>query len=483
MAKLTPEEKRQLAQLLSEKEKRLSENQLSLFKPYKYQKKFMNAGKDHSHRLLMAANRIGKSYSGAMEVAYHATGNYPKWWKGLRFDHPVKIICGGQTTERTRDISQKELLGEPTDPEAIGTGAIPKDCIVSTVRRAGIPNAINSVLVKHKSGKNSKITFNSYESGKKAWMGDNAHLVWLDEEPPEEIYSQALRAITDLHGKLMMTFTPENGITNIVRRYMQEIKPHQYLLNATWDDAPHIDKQVRKEMLDSYPPHERDMRMRGIPMVGSGLVYPVEEESILVDPIAIPSHWRRISGIDFGFDHPTAWVNLAYDAEADIIYVVEGIKISRTIITEIASVLKKKGADIIPVAWPHDGLKHDSHTGHTVRDLYEMEGLKMLPDKFTNPPSPNALEGSGGIGIEAGIAFILDRMCTGRFKVFRTQTEWLNEFRLYHRKNGKIVDRNDDLMAATRYAALSLRFAICPAAKYAVYFPEASDFSDMAVNY
>jgi len=458
--KLSIEEKEALTKLLNEKDKRVRENKLLHFKPYPFQKKFYKAGKDNSHRLLMAANRVGKSYSGAMEVAYHLTGLYPSWWRGRVYKRPIKAIGGGVNTERVRDIIQKELLGEPSDPNAIGTGAIPKSSIVNVVRRAGIPNAISIIVVKHKNGGNSKITLQSYESGKEAWMGDSANLVWLDEEPPEQIYSQALRAMVDVDGDLMMTFTPENGVTNIVRQYTQEIGSHQYLQNATWEDAPHITKKVKDEMFASMPAHERDMRMRGLPMVGSGLVFSVPEENITVDDFQVPSHWRRISGIDFGYDHPTAWASLAYDAEADIVYVIQALKIRRTIITEIASVLKKKGANRIPVAWPHDGLKHDTTSGHTIRDLYEQEGVRMLFDKFTNPPSIGAMEGSGGIGIEAGIAFILDRMETGRFKVFKTCGDWFNEFRMYHRKNGKIVDKNDDIMAATRYATLSLRFAI-----------------------
>jgi len=423
------------------------------------------------------------SYSGAMEVAIHLTGLYPKWWRGKRYDHPVRIIAGGVTTERCRDIIQKELMGEPSDPSAQGTGAIPKECIIRVVRRAGIPNALSTIIVKHKSGKNSKVSIQSYESGKESWMGNNAHLVWLDEEPPQDIYSQALRAIVDLDGDLMMTFTPENGVTEIVRQFTQEIAPHQYCQNATWDDAPHITEDVKKQMLASLPPHERDMRMKGIPMVGSGLVFSVPEDLIEIQDFPIPDHWRRLSGIDFGYDHPTAWVNMAYDPEADIIYITQAVKIERTVITEIASILKKKGANKIPVAWPHDGLKHDITSGKTVSELYRLEGIKMLPEKFSNPPSMGEQEGSGGIGIEAGIAFILDRMETGRFKVFKTCTEWFNEYRMYHRKNGKIVDRNDDLMAATRYASLSLRFAVTISDKFEVYKHEDFDYQDDIVAY
>ena len=43
-------------------------------------------------------------------------------------------------------------------------------------------------------------------------------------------------------------------------------------------------------------------------------------------------------------------------------------------------------------------------------------------------------------------------METGKFKVFCPLLDWFEEFRLYHRKDGKVVKEGDDLLAATRYA-------------------------------
>ena len=54
---------------------------------------------------------------------------------------------------------------------------------------------------------------------------------------------------------------------------------------------------------------------------------------------------------------------------------------------------------------------------------------------------------------------MLDRMQTGRFKVFETVGDFFEEFRLYHRKDGKIVKERDDLISATRYALMMKRFA------------------------
>jgi terminase large subunit-like protein len=59
---------------------------------------------------------------------------------------------------------------------------------------------------------------------------------------------------------------------------------------------------------------------------------------------------------------------------------------------------------------------------------------------------------------------MLTRMQTGCFKVFRHLNNWWEEFSLYHRKDGKVVKEDDDLMSATRYAIMMLRFASTKAA-------------------
>ena len=70
----------------------------------------------------------------------------------------------------------------------------------------------------------------------------------------------------------------------------------------------------------------------------------------------------------------------------------------------------------------------------------------------------------GGNGVEAGLMLILERMQTGRFKVFSHLSDWMDEFRLYHRKSmpdgeSKIVKLRDDRMDANRYGGMCLRVA------------------------
>ena len=81
-----------LARLEAIKAQRAAENKLGNFTAYKKQRKFFAAGKRHRERLLMTANRFGKTECGAAEMSYHLTGQYPPDWPGKRFD---TVTLGG----------------------------------------------------------------------------------------------------------------------------------------------------------------------------------------------------------------------------------------------------------------------------------------------------------------------------------------------------------------------------------------------------
>ena len=443
-------------EIAKELERRKATNRMEEYDPYDYQKKFHNTLA--SQRLLMAGNRVGKSFCGAMEIAYHMTGKYPMWWEGRKFNRPIRAWVGGVSNETTRDVCQKELLGQPDDPTAKGTGSIPLNDIGDTVRKAGVPNAVNSVVVKHITGGYSRLGFKAYEMGKEKWMGESLDVIWLDEEPPQGIYSQALTRTADKGGIVYMTFTPEQGMTETVAQFVNNLKEGQALLQATWDDAPHMTPKVREQILEALPPHERKMRERGIPVLGSGLVFPIPEEDILCEPIDIPTHWPRLCGVDFGWDHPTAVVWITWDRDNDIVYCYDSYALRQETVPVHASAINSRGK-WIPVIWPMDGRQADKGSGKNLTEQYKKEGVNMLREHFSNPPSQGMKEGTGGNSVEAGIMEMLTRFKTKRLKIFKHQGKLLEELRMYHRKDGKIVPSHDDVISALRYCVMSLRKA------------------------
>jgi phage terminase large subunit-like protein len=452
-------------------------NKMNYYKPYDYQLKFHNAegylkpGWPAEQRALQAANGVGKTYCGAVEMAFHLTGRYPDWWQGKRYLGPVEALACGKTNLSVKDVVQKELFGDPLDDAKLGSGAIPKDAIVldKITRKAGVPNAIQEALIRHKNGGHSRISLMAYEQKAKAFMGTRYDVTWADEEPPQDIWSQLIRGtFSRKHAIVYLTYTPEEGMTEVVTQFMNDIKKGQAFITATWDDAPHMTDEEKETRLQTVPLHEREMRTKGIPLAGAGLVFPVMDDDIMIDPIPLPKHWPRICGIDFGWDHPFAAVWVSYDRDTDTVYIYDEYFESKATPPIHASAIKARG-EWIPIVWPHDGLNTEKGSGEALADQYRIQGLNLMRDKFSNPPEIGKEEGTGGNSVEAGCIDMLTRMQTGRLKVFSTCRKWFEEKRMYHRDRAgtqyKIISIRDDVISASRYACMSLRHAITEVVK------------------
>lgn len=408
----------------------------------------------------MAGNQLGKTLAAAMEVAMHMTGRYPDWWNGYRFDRPTRGICGSESVELTKKGVQRLLLGNPETPEQWGTGSIPKDALVSTSPRPGVPNAVSAIVVKHVSGGESVVTTASYDQGRTKWQADTLDWVWFDEEPPEDVYFEGLTRTNVAQGPLFITFTPLLGMSQVVRRFYPSATamPGTHVTHMTIEDAAHFTPEVRAAIIASYPAHEQKARAMGLPALGSGAVFPVDVDDITVKPFPIPPHWVQICGIDFGWDHPSAAARLAWDRDTDTLYVIAVYRKREATPLIFSGAVKPWGA-WLPWAWPHDGRqsggKFDAKDQKQLSAIYRGHGLNMLPMHATFEDGTN--------GLEAGIAEMLDRMQTGRLKVFSHLAEWFEEFNTYHRKDGLIVKEADDLLSATRYAVMMRRHAIVQA--------------------
>jgi len=168
----------------------------------------------------MAGNQLGKTYCGAAEMAYHLTGLYPDWWPGRRWDRPIRAWAGSKTGEVTRDGVQRLLIGEPKDLNAFGTGLIPHVALVDWSKRTGVPDALDSAVVKHASGAASTLGFKSYDQGREKWQAETLDLVWFDEEPPFDIYMEGLTRTNATMGATFITFTPLLGMSDVVSMFL-----------------------------------------------------------------------------------------------------------------------------------------------------------------------------------------------------------------------------------------------------------------------
>jgi len=437
----------QLAALIDQLQYESKREGMRLYKPYAKQRAFHNATKDHREVCFAAGNQIGKTYAAANGLAIWLTGEYPDWWDGRRFDHPINAWAIGLTGESTRDTLQRLLMGRPG---SFGTGAIPADCIVSYTSARGVSDALDTVIVKHKNGGQSTLGFKSVARGREALQGESLHVVQADEEPDLDTYTELLTRTQARNGLVAMTFTPLLGMSDVVKRYFMEKNPDRALVNATIDDAEHYTEEQRASIIAGYPAHERDARAKGIPVLGSGRVYPVDEALYVCDPFPLGKHLPRLAAIDFGINHPTAVVWLAWDRDTDTVILYDSMRIKDTSVVLQAPLIAAKGK-WIPCAFPHDGDNREKGSGKTLAEQYRELGVNMLPGPVKHV--------DGGNSVEAGISDILNRMQTGRLKIFSNQLQILEELRMYHRKNGLINKVDEDLADALRYGVMGIRFA------------------------
>lgn len=196
---------------------------------------FFRVGAAYRERCAMAANRVGKTFGmGGFEMACHLTGEYPKWWEGKRFRHPIRAWACGKTNETTRDIVQNVLLGDITfdGPRKIvdGSGIIPRDRIGLGLGdlgwKQGVSDMVDTIKIRHSSGGWSKLGMKSYQQGRGAFEGVAQHVIWDDEEPPLDVWSEQLIRLATTKGIMMLTFTPLEGISEVVQQFLPaEMRP------------------------------------------------------------------------------------------------------------------------------------------------------------------------------------------------------------------------------------------------------------------
>jgi phage terminase large subunit-like protein len=424
---------------------------------YTWQSKFCGYTKEFFESCLCAANQIGKTRVGTTIDAFHLTGEYPDNYNGHKFEFPPSVWCLGYSMEKTRDLLQNELFGAYNSGAGFSGGLISKDKIHSHESAQGTVNAMRTVKVKHKLGI-STVQFWSYTQGQHAIMGDVVDWVHVDEEPRDQtirpqLLTRTINGDRGKGGRIIYTFTPENGRTELVIQFNDTPSPTQAYMQVGWNDAPHMTEEKKQRLLSQYPEHQRKMRSEGEPMLGHGRIYDISDDFVLCDPFPIPDFWSVIVGMDFGYDHPQAFSKLAIDPDNDIVYIVNSWKASKVSANDAwgATQLWSKG---VPVAWPQDGLMHEKgrEVATQQKENWLKAGFSLLPGHATWQ--------KGGVSVENGLYEISNRQRSGTWKIFKGQPDLMAEHRQYHRdEKGNIVKVMDDILDAARYAYMMRRYA------------------------
>ncbi|GDX06351.1 terminase large subunit domain-containing protein [Buttiauxella sp. A111] len=462
-----------------------------LFQPYDYQVKWFESGSSFLLRYLSAANRIGKTYGAAHEFAYHATGLYPAWWRGFRCEAGT-LWAVGISSDSTRKVLQKELIGtnDARNTNAYGTGSIPRELIVwdSIVRRG---ESLISLRVRHASGVESEIHFYSATQDETVYMGQSIVFAWVDEQSEREleIIAQCTTRTTTTKGCIACTATPEVGATDFYAQCRDDATGEIYFQNATWDDAPHLTEEVKKSLLARIPYYQRKMRSLGIPVMGSGAIYPYAPEQVTVAAFEIPDHWLVLSALDFGYSgisDPSIVVSVAMNPDDGKKYIFTEWSSEQDrdhyANSHMPDYMAAKIVGAAPNDWheatngeldfeglglpgivvksPHDGNGIQPGTQQTRAEIMREKGANVHHENFEIPPDLAPLEANRR-SLVGSINLLAQWFQDGELKIFSNCLGLLKEFQLYQwvKRGQRTIpaDKNNHFLDAMRIAAIRVR--------------------------
>jgi predicted phage terminase large subunit-like protein len=183
------------------------------------------------------------------------------------------------------------------------------------------------------------------------------------------------------------------------------------------------------------------IRLRGL----SYAVYPVPESEIAVEPFEIPDTWPRAFAMDCRWSATGALWG-ALDPASGILYVYSEHAQRNTDPALQAQGILARGE------WIPGVLDHHAH-GRTPADAFHV--LYSYQKMGLNLTAASDRE-------QSAISETVEKMRSGRFKVFRTLERFFAEYRIYRRDNrGEIIREHDLLMTCLRYLAISGRSRMC----------------------
>jgi phage terminase large subunit-like protein len=426
---------------------------------YKTQLAFFAAGSTGIHqRLVYGGSQTGKTTCCAAEVAWHMTGQYPPFWVGKRFNKPIRCWVVGESVVLVRDTSQKKLCGD----QDFGTGTIPLESF--SKRPISVPGgtgAFDTIFVTHQTdGKidgTSTLTFKTFEMRRERLQAETVDLIWIDERPEEQIYSELLARTSAVDGHLIVSYTPigDGAAAGVTYRFLVEPSSDRQPFRITSIEAKHITPERRAELVGEYSDTERETRLEGTPQLGAGPIFPIELLPSVIttfNPDDLPSWARWCVGIDFGIAGGFAAALIAWAHDIGVIWVIDSFMMQGSSALYHTQRIHSMCRGLrIPIAFPHDGHVRDLGSGMALAQQYKNFGANMMAKHATN-------HGTNENRVEPGLQEIRELMFCGKLHIAGHNTELIEQMRTYHRdQDFRVVKERDHLIDAMRYAIMMRR--------------------------
>ena len=441
-------------------------NQLKYFRPFEHQRKFFETYQ-HPRRGILAANRIGKTVSTCYETAMHLTGQYPEWWTGYRYDHPITAMVAGEGWSQVAMVLQQELLGtqDVKIRDQLGTGAIPKDSIVEETMRSDGANCMG-VEIRHPKGK-SYLLFANYTQEVRQMQGFKLNLAVFDEQPPDDFFSEIVTRTATTQGQVLCSFTPLKGLNGLVSKFWNREDGYDFV-RVAWTDVPEYDPwgepfllaETRRQLERDYLPHEREARIAGKPVMGQGAVFQIRTWPTYQTgdyDFREMNNINRIIALDLGLVNDRTVISLMYwnpkerTAWLHRQICVSGIEEANP--TNYINHLMRPEVFGTPIVLPADANTQGRYTmsAQSLRELFDEYELNVYQKAIMNPPDA---QGRTTNHKAYGINMMRQMLEAGTLYINENCVDFLREAQNYYvDPQGRFSDP-DDCIDSCRYALM-----------------------------
>jgi hypothetical protein len=314
---------------------------------------------------------------------------------------------------------------------------------------------IDERTAENPGGRNVQVIFatqSEYEQDMNSFEGLSCETVWVDETISEELLGACTARVANSEdGRILVSSIPNaEWYWNRVHNAGPEDRVWFELFE--WFDNPSMTQEKWDHFCRGIPPHERDVRLKGVPAMAGALVYVEFRDDIhVIDPNDIPSDLTYYAGMDIGMDHPTVWLLIGVDVDGRHYVIDEYVARNTPIEQDAKTILAMLGKRQLrsPTYIDPAAFQRTKANQASPAEQYKQHGLRVLRSRQTSQ-----------VGEMAQVYEIKELLEHQELFVSRNCPQLIREFHVWKYKRDRqnkamakdsFEDRNNDALDALRY--------------------------------
>lgn len=199
--------------------------------------------------VLAGPNQGGKTYAGAKEAIWELTGLHP-FREGSEEPTHGWVICYSQK----QSLSVQKTL----------YNLIPRHLVVGLDYNDSRGFLNRTLYIRHKSGGVSKLEIKTAGQDTLGLASATLDFIWVDEPPPQEIWSELMARLLVKGGRLWVTMTPIGRPVEWLKELCDSGDLDYVRFSLDVDACPHLSQTQINDIVGRYLESERDQRAHGL---------------------------------------------------------------------------------------------------------------------------------------------------------------------------------------------------------------------------